>query len=125
VLAGAILGASIVSCQSILYGLAPQVYQTHIRGTGVGFAVGMGRFGAVVGPILAGILIASGKTVTEVLMGIVPIAFAGGLASFLLVTILERRKSKSNTDRLGIDSQAGDEVGRTDTVATVKAAGNA
>lgn len=125
VLAGAALGAGVVSSQSILYGLAPQVYQAHVRGTGVGFAVGMGRFGSVVGPLLAGVLIANGRTVTEVLMGIMPIAFAGGLATFFLVTVLERRRSMSNANGTDVDPHAEDKTRPTDTAATVNAAGNA
>ncbi len=92
VLAGACLGAGIVSGQSILYGLAPQLYGAAVRGTGVGWAVGMGRFGSVVGPIVAGVLTASGKTAAEVLMGILPIAVVGGLAAVLLTFVLERSR---------------------------------
>jgi AAHS family 3-hydroxyphenylpropionic acid transporter len=125
VLAGAALGAGVVSSQSILYGLAPQVYQAHVRGRGVGFAVGMGRFGSVVGPLLAGVLIANGNTVTEVLMGIMPIAFAGGLATFFLVTVLERRRPMLNTNGTGAESQAKDKTRPSDTAATVNAAGKA
>jgi AAHS family 3-hydroxyphenylpropionic acid transporter len=124
VLAGAALGAGAVSGQSILYGLAPQIYEAHVRGTGVGFAVGMGRLGSVVGPVLAGMLIASGRTVAEVLMGIMPIALAGGLASFLLVTGLERRKSRSNTDCSDAKSQQETEIRGGDTAATATATVN-
>lgn len=121
VLAGAALGAGAVSGQSILYGLAPQIYEARVRGTGVGFAVGMGRLGSVVGPVLAGMLIANGRAVAEVLMGIMPIALAGGLASFLLVTGLERRKSRSNTDCSDAESQQETEISGVDTAATATA----
>lgn len=112
-LAGTALGAGVASCQSILYGLAPQIYQHHVRGTGVGLAVGMARLGSIVGPLLAGISIASGRTVTEVLIEIMPIAFAGGLASFLLVTVLERRRSRPNLSRPDAELQAEDGLIRT------------
>ena len=121
VLAGAALGAGVVSSQSILYGLAPQVYRAHVRGRGVGFAVGMGRFGSVVGPLLAGVLIANGNTVTEVLMGIMPIAFAGGLATFFLVMVLEIRRV-SNGDGADADPRPEDKTRPIDTVATANAA---
>jgi AAHS family 3-hydroxyphenylpropionic acid transporter len=125
VLAGAALGAGAVAGQSILYGLAPQIYEAHVRGTGVGFAVGMGRLGSVVGPVLAGILIANGRTVAEVLMGIMPIALAGGLASFLLVTGLERKKSKSSTDCPDAKSQQETEIGVTNIATTALATADA
>ncbi len=40
-----------------LYAVAAKVYPTEIRATGVGWAIGLGRFGAVVGPYVGGILI--------------------------------------------------------------------
>jgi benzoate transport len=47
-----------------LYAVAAKVYPTHIRTTGIGFAIGLGRFGAVVGPGLAGFLIAAGLSMS-------------------------------------------------------------
>jgi AAHS family 4-hydroxybenzoate transporter-like MFS transporter len=43
-----------------LYGTAAKVYPTEIRSTGIGWAIGLGRSGAVVGPAIAGYLIAAG-----------------------------------------------------------------
>ena len=43
-----------------LYGAAAKAYPTEIRSTGVGWAIGLGRTGAVVGPALAGYLILAG-----------------------------------------------------------------
>lgn len=43
-----------------LYATAVQVYPTKIRSTGIGWAIGLGRSGAVVGPAVAGFLIAAG-----------------------------------------------------------------
>lgn len=43
-----------------LYAIAAKVYPTQIRSTGVGWAIGLGRFGAVVGPAIAGYTIALG-----------------------------------------------------------------
>ena len=43
-----------------LYAIAAETYPTKIRGTGVGSAIGVGRLGAVIGPLVAGYLIASG-----------------------------------------------------------------
>ena len=43
-----------------LYGVAAKAYPTEIRSTGVGWAIGLGRTGAVVGPALAGYLILAG-----------------------------------------------------------------
>ena len=43
-----------------LYGVAAKAYPTEIRSTGVGWAIGLGRIGAVIGPALAGYLILAG-----------------------------------------------------------------
>jgi benzoate transport len=45
-----------------LYAVAAQMYPSQIRTTGVGWAIGAGRLGAVLGPILAGYLVAAGLT---------------------------------------------------------------
>lgn len=82
---GGAVGITVVAVQAILYGLAPRFYATEIRGTGVGAAVAVGRFGSVVGPLLAGTLVAAGRSPAEVLMGIVPIALLGGLSTWMLV----------------------------------------
>ncbi|MFK8029607.1 MAG: MFS transporter [Gammaproteobacteria bacterium] len=43
-----------------LYGAAAKAYPTEIRSTGIGWAIGLGRSGAVVGPAVAGYMIAAG-----------------------------------------------------------------
>jgi benzoate transport len=42
-----------------LYSVAARLYPTEIRNTGVGWAIGVGRWGAVAGPIVAGWMIAA------------------------------------------------------------------
>ena len=44
-----------------LYSVATRLYPTEVRTTGVGWAIGAGRTGAIAGPILGGILIGMGK----------------------------------------------------------------
>jgi benzoate transport len=43
-----------------LYAMAPRLYPPAIRTTGIGWAIGVGRSGAVLGPWMAGLLLASG-----------------------------------------------------------------
>jgi len=40
-----------------LYALSPHVYHVDVRATGIGFAIGVGRIGAVLAPYLAGYLL--------------------------------------------------------------------
>jgi MFS family permease len=45
-----------------LYGILAQAFPTHVRATGTGFAVGLGRAGSVLAPITAGYLFHLGYT---------------------------------------------------------------
>ena len=48
-----------------IYAAATQVYPTLIRNTGVGWAIGAGRTGAILGPYIAGVLVASGMSMAD------------------------------------------------------------
>jgi benzoate transport len=43
-----------------LYSVAARIYPTAIRATGIGWAIGLGRVGAIIGPSVAGVLIGLG-----------------------------------------------------------------
>ena len=47
-----------------LYSVAARLYPTEVRTTGVGWAIGAGRTGAIVGPVLGGILIGIGLSMS-------------------------------------------------------------
>lgn len=49
-----IVGASTLGTQLIAYAYAGDFYPTSIRSTGVGFASGVGRIGAIIAPVLIG-----------------------------------------------------------------------
>lgn len=87
--AGGFVGATLLGAQALLYGLAPQCYPAEVRGTGVGLAVSVGRLGSIVGPLLAGALLASGMGPQQILYTIMPIAALFGVATVGL--ILRRR----------------------------------
>jgi MFS family permease len=55
-LAGFCTNAGIVG----LYAIIAQVFPTHVRASGTGFAIGVGRGGSVIAPIVAGFLFRSG-----------------------------------------------------------------
>jgi len=64
-----------------LYAIAAKVYPTEIRSMGVGWAIGLGRLGAVAGPWVAGYLIASGLDMSaNYYVFAVPMAVGGILA---------------------------------------------
>jgi MFS family permease len=64
-----------------LYAIAAKVYPTEIRSTGVGWAIGLGRLGAVAGPWVAGFLIADGLDMSATYyIFAIPMAIGGILA---------------------------------------------
>lgn len=52
-----IAGATVIGTQILLYATAAQFYGLSIRSTGLGWASGIGRNGAIVGPLLGGALL--------------------------------------------------------------------
>jgi len=64
-----------------LYSIAAKLYPTEIRTTGIGWAIGLGRSGAVLGPAAAGYLIASGVDMSgNFVIFAVPMALSAALA---------------------------------------------
>lgn len=53
----AIAGATTIGSQILLYTFVAQYYPTAVRTTAMGWASGIGRIGAIVGPILTGALL--------------------------------------------------------------------
>jgi len=77
-LAGSIIG---------LYSLVPDLYPSRIRNTGIGWALGIGRLGAVIGPFAAGALINAGWERSEYFLALsLPI-----VASLIAVLWLQAR----------------------------------
>jgi MFS transporter, AAHS family, benzoate transport protein len=52
-----IAGAATIGSQILLYTFVAQFYPAHVRSTGMGWASGIGRVGAIVGPVLTGALL--------------------------------------------------------------------
>jgi MFS transporter, AAHS family, 4-hydroxybenzoate transporter len=67
-----------------MYSLAARIYPTEIRATGVGWAVGAGRIGAIIGPLLGGIMIGFGFSMaTNFIVFALP-AIISGIAILIL-----------------------------------------
>jgi AAHS family 4-hydroxybenzoate transporter-like MFS transporter len=81
------LGICVQGAQAGLNALAAMFYPTSARATGIGWALGVGRIGSIVGPSLGGILLSMHWTPKEILIaGIAPAtvaAFAIAVASAL------------------------------------------
>lgn len=78
------LGASAVGGNFGLNAVAASFYPTSLRSTGVGWALGIGRFGAVLGPLIGGLLIVLHLSMQRLfLVATIPFIL-GTLVSFLL-----------------------------------------
>lgn len=53
-------GFFVFSSQALTYAYTQSVYPNHLRATGVGWTAGVGRLGAICGPLLGGILLTAG-----------------------------------------------------------------
>ena len=64
-----------------MYSVAAKAYPTAIRSTGIGWCIGLSRSGAVVGPYVAGVLIAGGVDMSRnFIIFAVPLALGGVIA---------------------------------------------
>jgi len=63
--------------------LAALIYPTPIRSTGVGWGMAMGRFGQIIGPLVAGALLADGWTADRIMIFIA----GGGLIAAVFVVL--------------------------------------
>ena len=86
-------GLCVVGLQFGLNATAGILYPTAIRSNGIGFAFGVGRLGAVAGPLLGGTLIALGLPIGELyVLAALPMAL-GAVACYGLIRVVKRRKS--------------------------------
>lgn len=69
-----------------LYSIAARIYPTEIRTTGIGWAIGAGRLGAIVGPLLGGMLIGAGLSMAfNFILFAIPAIIAGITAIFIKI----------------------------------------
>lgn len=72
-----------------LYAIFAQAFPTHVRAFGTGFAIGVGRGGSVLAPIMAGFLFSSGMQ----LPGVAIVMGMGSLLAALLLLFLRLNKN--------------------------------
>jgi MFS transporter, AAHS family, 4-hydroxybenzoate transporter len=90
-LASCAAGAGVVAGQNVANVFAAMFYPTYIRATGVGWALGIGRIGAIVGPTVGGIMLALHWSRAEIFgIGAIPSVIAA--LAILGLLSLERAK---------------------------------
>lgn len=79
-----VAGFCIVGGQIAANALAAGYYPTSVRATGVGWALGVGRIGSIVGPLVGGILLSLKWSAGEVFVAAAAAALCAALAAFSL-----------------------------------------
>jgi MFS transporter, AAHS family, 4-hydroxybenzoate transporter len=82
-----VAGFCIVGGQIAANALAAGFYPTSVRSTGIGWALGIGRVGSIVGPLVGGVLLTLKWTTAEVFMTAAIAALCAALAAFFLSRI--------------------------------------
>lgn len=96
---GVILGALINGCIAGLYVITPAAYGAELRSTGVGWAIGIGRVGAIIAPMVTGALLDTGWTPSALYVGVGAVILVGAVAVFFLP-----RGERVEADRLSEES---------------------
>jgi hypothetical protein len=64
-----LIGVFVNACVAGLYAIAPVVYGSDVRATGVGWGIGIGRIGAIVSPLVAGGLLDAAWSPDQLYLG--------------------------------------------------------
>jgi hypothetical protein len=87
-----------------MYAIFAQAFPTHVRASGTGFAIGIGRGGSVLAPILAGFLFKWGYGLPSVAM---TMAFGSLVAAIVLSMVKLRPDRADSADEAGAPALAG------------------
>ncbi len=100
-------GFCIVGGQIAANALAAGFYPTSVRATGVGWALGIGRVGSIVGPLIGGALLAAKWSTASVFAAAALAALCAALAAFCL----SRLAGMGGTGKVAADQPASFEAG--------------
>jgi MFS transporter, AAHS family, 4-hydroxybenzoate transporter len=78
--------------------LAAMIYPTPIRSTGIGWAMAMGRFGQIVGPLIAGALLSAAWTADRIMI----VIGCGGLIAAVFVVLFRAWYVTRDAGQLGM-----------------------
>ncbi|WP_454242195.1 MFS transporter [Pseudomonas sp. HLS-6 TE3448] len=85
----AIAGACTIGTQILANACAVQYYPPHVRSTGLGWAMGIGRTGAIIGPVLGGLLHGSNLPLQA---SFLVFAIPGAIGAAAILVFLKHRK---------------------------------
>jgi MFS transporter, AAHS family, 4-hydroxybenzoate transporter len=86
-----LVGIGVVGAQIGINAVASTLYPTGLRSTGIGWALGVGRLGSILGPTVGGLLLAQGWAPNAILQVSLWPALVASLAVFALGAVVARR----------------------------------
>src|SRR5262249_25948239 len=85
-------GIGVIGAQTISNAMSADYYPTAIRATGVGWSLGIGRVGSILGPILGGFLLSYGGTARHVFWAA---AIPALIATFAALAVSLKKKEST------------------------------
>jgi MFS transporter, AAHS family, benzoate transport protein len=82
----AVVGLGTSGTQILIYGFVATYYRTNVRSAGVAWCAGFGRLGGIGGPLIGGLLVASGIALNSVFYVLTVLAVVGALLTLLVPT---------------------------------------
>ncbi len=82
----AVVGLGTSGTQILIYGFVATYYRTNVRSAGVAWCAGFGRLGGIGGPLIGGLLIASGIALNSIFYVLAVLAVLGALLTLLVPT---------------------------------------
>jgi AAHS family benzoate transporter-like MFS transporter len=80
----AFVGIGTSGTQTLIYGFVANFFPTRVRGAGVAWCAGFGRLGGVGGPLIGGLLIASGLSIDTIFFVLAGLALLGVFLTLLV-----------------------------------------
>src|SRR5699024_961448 len=99
---GVAVGMLLNGCVTGMYTITPQSYAFRLRSTGVGIALGVGRIGGVMGPLVVGYLVASGWSSLALYVGAAVVMLLVAVAIGAVqgpATVVAGRPDPASSDR--------------------------
>jgi MFS transporter, AAHS family, 4-hydroxybenzoate transporter len=97
-------GAFSIGAQMCTIALCAEFYETFLRSTGVGWTIGIGRIGAIVGPVVGGMMLAAGVPVSILFLAVAATSCAAAITVFSMSYFAfgprHRREHSDNVERI-------------------------
>jgi AAHS family benzoate transporter-like MFS transporter len=105
----AVVGLGTSGTQILIYGFVATYYRTHVRSAGVAWCAGFGRLGGIGGPLIGGLLVASGIALNTIFYVLTALAVLGALLTLVVPTSDARHAQAARRGtRAGLAAQPGD-----------------